>query len=107
MNRTVRIAGDRRNIFGHRNARADFEPGGSLAEDRVAVGIEVVEAVEIAAIEVHAQRDIAIEHIRFGEADVDLFRILRIAQIEADRLAAAAEVALLDRTLEISPSRLE
>ena len=94
------VARHRRNVFGHRNADAGLEAGGRLTVDRVAVRIEVVEAVEIAPIDVHPQADVAIEQIGFGKADIDLLGILRVGQIEPDRLAAAAEVALFDRALE-------
>ena len=87
-------------LFGERHAGADLAAGGDLLVGRVAVVAEEVEAVEIAPVEVEADRDVAVEQIGLGEAELDRLGIARIIDRGAQLLAAAHEVALLDRQVD-------
>src|SRR5205085_8295602 len=61
---------------------------------------EQVEAVQVAPEQVEADRDIAVEEIGFGEAQLDRLGIARIIDGGTELLAEAAEVALLDRQVD-------
>ena len=91
------VAADRRDIFRQRHTGPQRSTGGGLLESGVALIVTEIEAVDVAAIDIDAGRNIAIEHVRFGKADLRRLREARIIQAQPDGLAAAAEVALADR----------
>ncbi len=95
-----RVAADQAHIFGQRDARADAKAGRRLLERVLPLAAEEVEAVVIAPIHIDAEREVLVEHVRFGEADLGAARIARPVEAGADGLAAAAEIVLPHRALE-------
>ncbi|PAV67305.1 hypothetical protein WR25_05932 [Diploscapter pachys] len=94
------IAAGERPIFGQRHARTHLEPGRHLRIGRLALRADIVERVEVAAEHVDADRDVLVEQIRLGEAQLDRLRIGRIVHARAQHLALAAEIVLRDVRLD-------
>src|SRR3546814_13509278 len=78
----------------------DLEGGRRRLERRLAIVVDEVERIEVAAIDAAADRDIMVEQIGFGEAQFDRFRIARIIDRRLELLPHAAEVALAHRRLD-------
>ncbi len=87
--------------FGDGGAGAELETGCHLFVGGVAVAVDIeVEVVEIASENIETHREVAIEQIGFGEADLDRPLELRDVGGKAQLLGPAAEIALLDREAE-------
>jgi hypothetical protein len=65
------IAKRQNGVFGERHARPKRAAGGRLLERRVALAVATeIEAVQIPAIDVGADRNISVEQIWLGEAEL-------------------------------------
>src|SRR3546814_1967356 len=79
---TKAVAQGQGRVFRERYAGADLESGCCLLISRVAIIIiQIIEAIEITPEDVPAQRDIAVEQIRFGKAKLDGFGIARVIYV--------------------------
>src|SRR3546814_6126372 len=75
------VAPERRHELGQRNADVDLEAGRRLLERRLAIVVDEVERIEVAAIDAAADRDIMVAQIGFRseEHTSELQSLMRIS----------------------------
>nr|GFD58708.1 hypothetical protein [Tanacetum cinerariifolium] len=74
--------------------------GGHLRVGGLAIVADIVERVIVAAEQIDTDRDVLVEQIGLGEAQLDRLGIARIVDAGTQLLALAAEIALGDVGLD-------